>query len=96
MNDLISREDLYHDMNMKRLELHEKGLSWNEFCRGFSFAMEFIKQAPIAEQDRKTGKWIVHDYAFGRERYECTECKGKCDLKYNFCPHCGADMRDGQ
>lgn len=49
MSDLISRDDLYHDMTMKRLELHEKGLSWNEFCRGFGFAMEFVKQAPPAE-----------------------------------------------
>ena len=44
-------------------------------------------------QKLKKGEWIVHDYALGRERYECTECKGRCDLEYNFCPHCGADMR---
>lgn len=42
--------------------------------------------------ERKKGKWIVHDYTLGRERYECTECKGRCDLEYNFCPHCGAEM----
>jgi len=42
--------------------------------------------------ERKKGKWIVHDYTLGRERYECTECKGRCDLEYNFCPHCGAQM----
>ena len=43
--------------------------------------------------ERKKGKWIVHDYALGRERYECADCKGRCDLEYNFCPNCGADMR---
>lgn len=49
MSDLIRRDELYHDMTMKRLELHEKGLSWNEFVRGFGFAMEFVKNAPSAE-----------------------------------------------
>jgi hypothetical protein len=43
-------------------------------------------------KERKKGKWVVHDYAFGRERYEYTECRGRCDLEYNFCPNCGAEM----
>lgn len=55
MSDLISRNYLYHEMNMKRLELHEKGLSWNEFCRGFGFAMEFVKDAPSIEPE---WRWI--------------------------------------
>ena len=53
MIDLISRDDLYHDMTIKRLELHEKGISWSEFCRGFGFAMEFVKQAPSAQPEWK-------------------------------------------
>ena len=65
MSDLISRDDLYHNMTMKRLELHEKGLSWNEFCRGFGFAMEFVKQAPSAEPERKT--FHVIDKTTGKE-----------------------------
>ena len=61
MSDLIDRNQLYHDMTMKRLEFHEKGLSWNEFCRGFGFAMEFVKQAPSAEP--------LEDFEW------CTDCK---------------------
>ena len=57
MSDLIDRDALYHGMTMKRLELHEKGLSWNEFCRGFGFAMEFVKQAPSVESEPEEFEW---------------------------------------
>ena len=55
MSDLIDRNALYHDMAMKRLELQKEGLSWSEFCRGFGFAMEFVKQTQSVEQ---VPKWI--------------------------------------
>lgn len=106
MSDLISREDLYHDMTMKRLELHEKGLSWNEFCRGFGFAMEFVKQAPSAEPERKKGEWIPHPE--DREWDVCSVCGTGCkrreyeiqsnkvklitEFGYEYCPRCGAKM----
>lgn len=63
------------------------------------FAIDFTCKELIekpfkpAEPERKKGKWVVHDYAFGRERYECSGCKERCDLEYHFCPNCGADMR---
>ena len=45
------------------------------------------------EPERKKGKWITHDYAFGIERYECDICENRCGFKYAFCPNCGAKMR---
>lgn len=50
-----------------------------------------LRNLPTAEQ--KESKWIIHDYTLGIERYECAECGGRCDLEYNFCPHCGTKMR---
>lgn len=105
MSDLIDREELYHDMTMKRLELHEKGLSWNEFCRGFGFAMEFVKNAPSAEPERKTGKWIGEwdTYDWDGEPivdiWRCSVCdKVFCEWEekpdWKYCPNCGAEMRD--
>lgn len=95
MSDLIRRDDLYHEMTMKRLELHEKGLSWSEFCMGFSFAMEFVKQAPSAEQERKKGKWEPDES--GDDYWICSACGFAseafgADILYHFCPNCGAEM----
>jgi hypothetical protein len=62
------------------------------------------------EPEREKGKWIKHERGYWTfvnkdgERdgwipdYECSEC-GSRGWKYadnmNFCPQCGADMRDG-
>ena len=84
-DDLISREVAlkvfkdYTGLTTKSEEARHKIIS-------------ILKSLPSAEPERKKGTWVVHDYALGRERYECTECRGRCDLEYNFCPHCGAEM----
>ena len=96
MSDLIDRNDLYNEMNGKRLELHEKGISWSEFCRGFGFAMEFVKQLPSAEPERKNGKWIDGMPYVNSHWRVCSVCKESAPESsggYYFCPHCGADMR---
>ena len=49
------------------LELHEKYLSWNEFCRGFHSAIEFVNQLPppkpkwipVAERLPKDGEFVL-------------------------------------
>jgi hypothetical protein len=39
------------------------------------------------------GKWI--DYQQGRWVYaKCSECETVHDVRSNFCPNCGADMRE--
>lgn len=41
-----------------------------------------------------TGKWIrlYPDDEF--EQYECSVCGEEIGYKFNFCPNCGADMRE--
>lgn len=57
---------------------------------------EILERLPTIE--RKTGKWLKaygdHE-AFGiRPFYRyCSECNESTVWAYNFCPHCGADMR---
>ena len=46
-----------------------------------------------AKQERKKGKWIDED------EMTCSVCGFECDDPYylgdaNYCPNCGADMRD--
>ena len=41
-----------------------------------------------AELKRKMGEWISH------ENYdECSKCHCFTAVGFNYCPHCGADMR---
>ena len=104
MSDLISRQELYHEMTVKSMELFENGLAWHEFRRGFDFAMEFVQEAPTAEPDRKKGRWEVQP-STGEDRpfiwWKCSECghvifsETERDRKefHAFCGRCGADMR---
>ena len=84
MSDLISRQDTYEVLTEY---YHHTTDVQHDALR------EALDNVPSAEPERKKGEWIVHLYKLGRERYECSECTGRCDLGYNFCPNCGADMR---
>ena len=58
-------------------------------------------EIPIIES-RPKGKWIRHqagifDYHYCsicKERAEALQDGGGCELLSNYCPHCGADMRE--
>ena len=64
-----------------------------------------LRNAPDAELERKTGKWIngMLYYDFDESEWEkvkCSVCKNFVvkqifyhDNKYHYCPYCGADMR---
>lgn len=68
-----------------------------------------LKKLPAAQPERERGRWIKHERGYWTfvnkdgERdgwipdYECSEC-GSRGWKYadnmNFCPQCGADMRE--
>ena len=38
-------------------------------------------------------RWITHPYMIGNTHY-CSLCGENYGVKYNFCPNCGADMRE--
>ena len=63
------------------LELHEKYFSWNEFCRGFNFAMEFINQLPPAEL-----KWIPVSERLPKKENKsywiCTDTQHQCECRW--------------
>lgn len=39
------------------------------------------------------GRWITRPYLMGNTQY-CSRCGENYGAKYNFCPNCGADMRE--
>ena len=90
MSDLIDRREAIDALG----ECPVGDTEWDLGCRNqWEWDTEILRTLPSVEPERRKGTWVVHDYALGRERYECTECRGRCDLEYNFCPHCGMEMR---
>ena len=96
MSDLIDRQaaiERYGDWYV------EEGTE-----EGFISDMEhFLKMLPSAEPERKRGKWQITD-AYPHNVY-CSECHKRFaqthwtvwedgSLPRNFCPNCGADMRE--
>lgn len=57
---------------------------------------EYVEQLPAAQRMR--GKWIPHKSKFGGEDekvYTCDQCGHNIGFHAeNFCPNCGADMRE--
>ena len=62
-----------------------------------------LEKLPPAQPERKTGRWILYDKRFPwRQDYKCSECGNYLDFsgvnagrgQANFCPNCGADMRE--
>lgn len=62
---------------------------------------------PSAQPKRKPGKWIYGEDEYGIDGYHCDECGFFVPWDYahkfinyiedyNFCPHCGADMREDE
>ena len=57
--------------------------------------IEYIKQMPTIESEPvRRGRWTDN----GEDKFICSACKGyvyRWFGKSDFCPRCGADMRDG-
>lgn len=51
---------------------------------------ELVRRQPTIEAvEVKHGEWIPHTNA----SVQCSACDGVVLMRFNFCPHCGADMR---
>ena len=72
-------------------------------------AIKYIDDAPSIDIEPKHGEWVdeadKYDASFGIHDYRCSNCNSYADEyigghewytadKPNFCPHCGADMRE--
>ena len=58
------------------------------------------KMYELGKAERKKGKWIPHEggkfVGFPCMHYECSECRAFEPTETNFCPNCGAYMREGE
>lgn len=100
--DCISRQAL-----IEKATSWDKHFADSERC----VSLTDIQNAPPVTPQPKRGKWISHRehcenlgvMASGLGAYEwCSNCDCGIDVKefhrnyYNFCPNCGADMREVQ
>lgn len=92
MNDLIERQAAIDAIMGEYPEVHYP-----------DWYAHIIKQLPPAQPERKTGHWILYDKRFPWSKdYKCSECGNYINLSdinagrgsANFCPNCGADMRE--
>lgn len=82
--------DYYRDLITACCEISEKH---KEFVR---MSLEALEQKP------RKGHWKVVSDGYSDTAYicECSECKDTvwvykdADRKWNYCPNCGADMRE--
>lgn len=88
MDDLISREAAIDAVGYYSLHSGDKLL----------FADKPLKELPAAQPQRMRGRWIRHKdwVSEGYCEYTCSECDMGVDAMYNYCPRCGAYMREGE
>lgn len=46
-------------------------------------------------EERPHGEWIREGQRY-HYLFRCTNCNEDCGREYDFCPNCGADMREGE
>lgn len=66
----------------------------DEYVRCLESAAYNIEQIPAADvRSVVRGTWITRPYMMGNTQY-CSLCGENYGMKHNFCPNCGADMRE--
>lgn len=83
MSDLISRAEAKEALR-ERLKRIPTYAIW---------AMAVIED--LSSVQSRKGKWILDNPHSEIYRYTCSECHAHHRARYDFCPSCGADMREG-
>lgn len=98
---LIDADVLGNRMYHEVFEKDTEDQRWDSGCwMRYRLFEKVLRDAPTVKPDRKKGKWIYggttgdqYNYA---EWFSCSCCKRQKIKKSNFCPYCGADMREGE
>lgn len=97
MNDFIRREDAIDAATQDSTENRTHSFRAGQ-ARSAS-RIKALKPADVAPVVH--GRWKYRGVCGIKDnitirRYKCSECREDivCDCPYNFCPHCGADMRE--
>ena len=73
------------------------------FRTGLAVAERQLSLVPSAQPERKMGKWIKLDAHAHLADHKCSACGQECyvptcmgDSMYDYCPNCGARMKEGE
>ena len=103
INDLISKRavlELAHDLKISMIDHNGEEYTYSHRC----IDPHAILDLPAVRSGRDKGKWDnINYYPFGASIC-CSQCKHEYEKEqvfsvqgneklFNFCPHCGADMR---
>ena len=100
MTDLISREETIEDIERFWNSISGLHPHLDETMALYADIKRIVKKRPSAYP--KKGKWIKADsQQYFRKHYPlftCSACGYRKDSqkKWNFCPNCGADMRESE
>ena len=99
MDDLISKQQA---IRWVKTECNPYGKPTLEFESGKK-VIEHLEQMPSAQPERIKGHWIdavIPNDSGGLPVIVCDKCNTFFPLQFgdghNFCPNCGADMREDQ
>jgi len=109
MDDLISRAFAQTELQFAARrytvahEAHgELRVVWGDELISVTDAMNTLRNVPSAQPKRKKGKWIMCRSRSYATKYRCNKCGQETDdtimgkPRWNYCPNCGADMREEQ
>ena len=81
------------------LLLHDIKDTYNEIYENYEIGYEQMTALDMAIEalSERTGEWIYSTKQLEIvPMWECSCCRIRAAKKFNFCPHCGADMRGEQ
>lgn len=95
MARLIDADEILDQLG-NEVKSRENFAKFNDYYKGIQdgliLAKTKIREMPTIEHRR--GKWLAKEYDDETTRLKCSECKFiYFDYPYEYCPHCGADMR---
>ena len=95
MSDLISRQDAIKELESGK-DKKAKGEIGGFYNQIIENGIEKLREMPSAQPERKKGKWINHWIAPREDMlvFKCDQCGKISEGRHNFCPCCGADMRN--
>ena len=96
MGRAIDADDLMKAMYHRAFEA-DGDTMWQSGCwMRYKAIEQVVKGQPTIEPERKTGKWIDKSGGIEGAWNYCSVCGEQAIDLFDFCPNCGADMREGE
>ena len=104
MSDLIDRNDAVEAIEFKKVYITaysgnsngyvSEGNPLKQYNKGLDDAIKAVNNLAPAEPERKKGQWSSY-----KDEHCCSVCGCVIisdELRYDYCPYCGAEMSEGE